>query len=265
MERAYSAFRSVKVASGDEEDQLIARVIALYDDISKRYPMASIPHYRCSVLEGRRGQADSALNAAKTALSLLNKDPYLFGRKGHFISSTIPRRVSYLLSQEAEELARTAGEDGKLNQETERRCISLLMEAFRCIFANLEEPTDEISAYFSQIEYRRRLNNIVFTVVKILETSDSDWALLKKEGLDEAGFRELLAKLHPHGIDQVQEFPICHTIGAAYYVLGEARLAKEAAEQLKYLCEHEPADTSVEDIDLAMGEIDRWLDSVQAG
>jgi hypothetical protein len=239
---------------------LLQELAETYRSIIDRYRMAAVAAFRLSVVKSELGLHVEAAEAARLALARLPEDPHLLRGRNSWLRSTIQRRVSYLIAREADQFeSQIESEHNPTRKEELRhRSQELSVEAVRVLLSHVTEmdnPGEQ--AYYARLEYRRRINNLVDRATKLLEVG-LGWQVLEKEGLNEEGFRELVAKLCPDGIESVPEWRILHTIGAAHHILGDRRLAAEAGQRLVELIQSSVIDDPESEVARIQNDAQVW-------
>jgi hypothetical protein len=257
MEHAYSRLRQVAVIPEGQKPALLRELTETYKDIARRYQDAAVPQFRLSVVASRLGEHAAAFQAAEKAHELLETDPYLFGNQDLWIRSMIQRRTGFLIVQEAAKLEQQIKSNPTEAGALQEQYHLLLKTAFRRLFDKFRKPPpSEDQAYLAQLEYGRRLNNLVYRAAMLLAAAG--WSELNNAGLEEAGLRELIAQLHPAGVNAVLDPAVAHTIGAAYAVLNEGEGAAAAGRQVLELIESNSGDLTEDDIRVIRPEAERW-------
>jgi hypothetical protein len=169
-------------------------------------------------------------------------DPFL-RIPGHWVHSTIKRRVGARFSEEALQQRR------KLLDQPELRdsYLSNLLLAFGSVHAGSETLPKQHPDVLYALETRRRINNILYYASLVLEVCPAPDGF-RKLGLDKNEMHRLLSELKQGDIRSLSEIGIIHTIGAAYAALGEMEAAAEAGNHLVNVAKETADATRVSDI-----------------
>jgi hypothetical protein len=215
--------------SGQNREELL-ELDREYQSITQDYPQASMPHFRRSIVLWQLGLEDSSMAELESAAQRVDTDPYLTDVASHWIRSTIQRRrVLVLVKHTAAARARfVASPTAQLLEgylALIRQVLAVLCKDFAL------KSTEETHDGFAFLERRRRINNIVYYCALYRETHGS------LEGIDvprlsDETMRELLEELHAGGIEAVPEKYIAHTIGYAYWSLGDTARTRQASDHL---------------------------------
>jgi hypothetical protein len=258
MEACYARLLYALIPKPESDRRRELNVLAeQYAVIGLLHPRSSVPHFRRSIVLDSLGLEPEARAELDRAAELVDADPYLKATPFHWIRSTIRRRrASYVLDDAR--MAREAFVEHPDRPELLTRYLGLLRDAFIGVFTGFDPDTCPSGEGFAAIEWRRRINNIVFYSALYLE-ADQDLTELHPLGYNRSVMRRLAARLYAPGtIKDVAERYIAHTIGYAYWVLGETVLAQEAGERLVSLLLD--SDRSLPDTEVAsyMKDVRRW-------
>ena len=227
MEVCYAKFL-LALIDEDNRNTGLERLILDYEAISQDYPRASIPHFRLDSIYSELGKNDLAFDELTQAVKLVDDDPFL-RIPGHWVRSTIKRRVGSRFSEEASQQRRKLQEQP--DPELRDAYLQNLLLAFRSVHASADEIPEKESDVLYALENHRRVNNIVYYASLVLEVcpGSEGFRLL---GIDEREMRQLLARLTEGDVTQLSEIGFIHTIGTAYATLGEMEEAAAAGNRL---------------------------------
>lgn len=227
MERCYACLLiSNAVKDPDARRRCLEALARDYESMREEYPLASVLHFRYSVVLSELGRNAEAFQAIKDAMKVINEDNYI--NKDHWVTSTIVRRMGYHFANQAREVSdqlKAHPDDAELRKQYLRN----LEDAFRTLYDGFDESRSA-KGLLAGLETHRRLNNLVYYAILYLEAGG------RVEDLA-PDFRQhkllaYIARLQPTGIDHVSEWIVLHTIGHAYHVLGLAADARRAADRL---------------------------------
>jgi hypothetical protein len=229
MESCYARLLLAQLAPKLRRQQELTSLVADYTAIVEDYPSASIPHFRLDTILSELDREDEATRAITRAVELIDSDPFLLPPE-HWVRSTVRRRIAmrfeHSAARQREEL-RAAPTDEKLRTQY----LDNLMKAFQSVYIGFKSMDDPDQDYFHRLEARRRIHDVVYYASGIL-SEDMDGKGLRSFGFGLSELRDLVERLHPHGIERLAEPKIIHTIGFAYAVLGQVREATKAGKRL---------------------------------
>jgi hypothetical protein len=227
MEVCYAKFL-LALIDEDSRNTGLEQLILHYQAISEAYPQASIPHFRLDSIYSELGKNDLAFDELTQAVKLVDDDPFL-RIPGHWVRSTIKRRVGSRFSEEASQQRRKLQEQP--DPELRDAYLQNLLLAFRSVHASADEIPEKESDVLYALENHRRVNNIVYYASLVLEVcpGPEGFRLLN---IDETEMRQLLARLTEGDVTQLSEIGFIHTIGTAYAALGEMEEAAAAGNRL---------------------------------
>jgi hypothetical protein len=189
-------------------------------------------------------------------MELVGSDPFI-SIPGHWVRSTLQRRLAGRFSDQAA-IQRQRLEEDPGNLELRQHYISSALTAFRIVYTDFSEKHYGEIDYLYQLEFRRRLNDIVYYAGMIVEVSGG-WAELNELGFTESRMRELLSTLHKNGIDALGELYLVHTVGFCYNVLGEMAEAARAGKAVLRLVVDAGEDPSNKVVASLLADAFSWL------
>jgi tetratricopeptide (TPR) repeat protein len=210
----------------DNRNAKLEQLIADYEAISRDYPKASIPHFRLDSIYSELGKNDLAFDELTTAVNLVDDDPFL-RIPGHWVHSTIRRRVGARFSEEAAQQRRKLSEQPELREGY----LQNLLLAFRNVHAGADRLPEQHSDVLYALERRRRINNVLYYASLVLEVCPGPEGF-RQLGIDRGEMNLLLSQLMRGDVTSLSEIGIIHTIGAAYAALGEKEAAAAAGNHL---------------------------------
>jgi hypothetical protein len=229
MEFCYARLLLAQLAPKPRRQQELTNLAAEYTAIVEDYPSASIPHFRLDTILSELDREDEATRAITRAVELIDNDSFLLPRE-HWVRSTVRRRIAmrfeHSAARQREEL-RAAPTDEKLRTQY----LDNLMKAFQSVYLGFKSTDDADQDYLHRLEARRRINDVVYYGSCIL-SEDVNGKGLRSFGFELNELRDLLGRLHPHGIERLAEPDIVYTIGLGYTVLGQMREAAKAGKCL---------------------------------
>lgn len=237
-------------------EQELHRVAEAYLGLVGIYPMSSIVRYRLSIALTDLGRHEQALEAIKEALALLDQDSFI--DEGHWLGSIVRRRLALHFAaqaQDALEMLKVRPEDGDLRAT----CLRQLREAFLVVYDRFN-PTEAGRAYLERLEFKRRLNNLVYYAALYIGAGGPVETL--QTGFNSVRLKRLTMQLHADGIREVAEWGVAHTIGKVYAALGERQLCAEAAERVLALISRSKENADSKAIRLVLNDALSWKGDV---
>lgn len=256
MEELYARLLMTRIVEGGREAELAA-LVDEYEEVSRLYPAAAIPHFRLDAILSELQRDDAAFCSAKAALALITEDPFV-PRQAHWVRSTIRRRVASRPGMAAER-ARAKSAEVELSGSVRDEYLRNVSDAFVTVYENFEQEIAPDLGGLYEIEARRRTNNVAYYGALVFEADPLSTCLMDVN-FGEAQLRDLIARLHPRGIAEVIEPTVAHTIAYGYHVLGEVELARTWSGHLLQLIGDSGRDPKKDDeIASVVSDAVRWL------
>jgi len=205
-------------------------VVDAYQAIIADYPEATLPHCRLSLIADMCGEPDRAISTMRDALDRVDKDPFLNGPLAgpHWLQSLVRRRLAALMLPSAAQLRRCPG-DGTTDGEMAAQ-VETLITACRLLRDAEQRDTARHCDDAHLMERRRRANNIVFYVSRLLEREGGREALnglMLPYAID-----GLVDELIPDGIEANEDPATLHTVGCYFAATGHPQDAYRAGKRI---------------------------------
>ena len=244
MEQCYAKLLLILISREHERQQLRLELADHYRSIIAEYPNASIPYFRLhitlndydsqvrpkepGVLQPYSPEVRATLDEA---LRHLADDPYLTD-PNHWVRSTIHRRHMYSLFVEAEKAyAEWRRDKSKTGLRDQAECQ--MAAAFRQAMDGFSLDLAKVD-FLHWLETTRRANNILFYASRFLvEHAAPDG--FERLGTSPDELYRLIAFLCPDGMDALSDVALVHTLGYAYFALGDSEQAAVAGKCLLVL------------------------------
>lgn len=258
MAECYALLLAAAASRGEERRVAFTDLDARYRQLSTIYSESSVLSYRLSIVLSELGRDADAFDVIKTAMGKLDRDPYV--EENHWVRSTVRRRMGYHFATKARSVQADLQAD-PANTALRDRYRENLREAFSTVYSGFRESGPGVVRE-ELLEYRRRVNNIVYYASLYLETG-ADLTDLTPS-FDRDALLKLIERLQPEALPDMIEWNVVHTVGYAYHVLGYAGLANVAADTLWQLVSRSGASTESPAIRRALEDAMAWKRTAEA-
>lgn len=184
MEQALCHFNAGVEAPDDVAKPHMMDALRIYRQMAEKYPSRPIVFYRLAEVLGRFNAIEQAIDAGRNAMENLEADDSV--DKDSWLRVRIPRRLSYWLWEEADQIRRQGLETGFADFKLAARRESYL-EAIKFTKQALDTPIADYQyggrSWTNAMEQTLSLNNLVFYVLDYLRAG-GEVAALERLGCD---------------------------------------------------------------------------------